>query len=120
MLASTLKLLRPLLLCPYFLACQSAISDARSAFDEARYADAAVAFRKVRSAELAPDERARLNLYSGLTELALGNLALALPKLSAARAWAELYPDDLSPSEKGRLLSAWDAIGRMPGESLQR
>ncbi len=100
-------------------ACQGPMSSGLVAFHESRYPDAAQDLRQVDEASLSEDERARLALYLGLTELSLGNQRRAMVALERARCDLERRPDSLSPSERGRLGSAWRSLGRMPGERLQ-
>jgi hypothetical protein len=100
--------------------CQGPLAAGIQAFDEARYPDAAVELRGLERGRLSERESSQLALYRGLSELAMGNLDVALPQLQYVRCALERQPSLLSVQERGRLASAWRAVGRMPGESLTR
>jgi hypothetical protein len=92
--------------------------DAMNAFDEGRYPDAVGDFRR---AELnfvgwSAHERARYALYRGLCHLAVGDARETDRWLGYAKAAMDRDPALFSYAEQGRLLAAWRAIGRMPGE----
>lgn len=94
------------------------LAGAVGSFDEARYAEAARAFR-----ELEPElggfsrqERARYALYRGLTHLALGDSRPAERWLVYAKAASERDPELLDGIELRRLRAAWYSMGRMPGD----
>ena len=110
------RLFRPLLLWIAVTAiaisatgCQGPLSSGLKAFDESR---------QVEEGQLSGDDRTRWALYTGLTELSLGNQRRALVALQKARCGLQRIPESLSPSERGRLDSAWRSLGRMPGEAL--
>ncbi len=100
------------------LACQGPFSSGLRAFEESRYPDAARELRRVDPTDLSPDERTRLALYAGLTELSLGNQQHAIARLQEARCGVMRAPESLTHAEYGRLSSAWQSLGRMPGEPL--
>jgi hypothetical protein len=100
------------------LGCQGPLSGGIRAFEESRFVEAASELRAAHPDSLDRDELARWALYLGLSELALGNLHNALPRLCSARAVLERHPDALSLSERGALESAWRALGKMPAEAL--
>jgi len=111
-------MLRCLLLCALLCSCQSALSASLSAFDEARYAEAAREFRVAAQETLTEEERARFELYAGLNDLALGNQRRAVGHLTRARQLLETAPELFSAEEQGRLLTAWGSLGRLPGQAL--
>lgn len=98
--------------------CQGPFGAGLQAFDEARYPEAAAELRTVDQRSLDQRERTRLALYLGLSELALGNLHRARPRLQEARCGVVRDPDALRPSERGRLDAAWHSVGVMPGEAV--
>jgi hypothetical protein len=100
------------------LGCSSPLEEARTSFDEARYPDAVAEFRALRP-QLGQLERPQLfeyALYRGLSHLALGDAAPASRWLTVAKRLWEESPRLASADERGRLLAAWAAMGRMPGE----
>lgn len=98
--------------------CHSPLSEGVAAFEQARYPDAASHLRSVEPGQLSEAQRARLALYAGLTELALGNLDRAARQLSRAECQLFADPSALSRTERGRLESAWRSVGKMPGQAL--
>lgn len=98
--------------------CQGPLGAGLHAFDEARYPQAAAELRAIDEQSLDARERTRLALYLGLTELALGNLHRARPRLQEARCGLVRDPDVLAASERGRLEAAWQSVGVMPGETV--
>jgi hypothetical protein len=99
--------------------CQSPLSASIEAYGQARYPDAAEGLRAVDEGALGAAQRARFELFSGLNDLALGNLAPAACHLSRARAMLERRPSVLDANDQARLFAAWRALGRRPGELLQ-
>jgi hypothetical protein len=89
-----------------------------TAFEEGRHPDAVAAFRglEAESREWPTDERARYALYRGLTHLACGDVRAADRWLSDAKYSWERDPGVFDAEERGRMLSAWRSMGRMPGE----
>ena len=88
------------------------------AFHEGRYPAAAAALRdlETEARSFSPADRARYALYRGLTHLALGDAGAADRWLTAAKRSADDHPGWFDDREHGALLSAWRAMGRMPGE----
>lgn len=99
------------------LGCQSALGGGIGAFHHADYPSAARSFRRAAS-DLSADDAGRFHLYTGLTHLALGNAKLAVVHLTQARRTADAEPGYFTTLEHARLLSAWGAMGRMPGQPL--
>jgi hypothetical protein len=98
--------------------CASPLTEARHAYDEARYPDAVSEF-----AALTPDlprldqrELFQYALYRGLSHLALGDSAPAERWLTLAKRMADQAPRLATPSERGRLISARSAMGHAPGD----
>jgi hypothetical protein len=106
------------LLAGWAIGCQGPLGAGRLAFEESRYPDAVAQLRRLDPSELAADERARWALYLGLSELSLGNLQRAIPRLSDAQCRLQADPSSLTPAERGQLSSAWLSLGKMPGEPL--
>ncbi len=98
--------------------CNTTLGSAREAYEQARYADAIALYRSVDSDALGASQRARWQLYAGLSELSLGNLQSAVAYLSQARCALQYDDRVLDDVERGRLAAAWMSIGRMPSESL--
>lgn len=98
--------------------CSAPLTDARTSFDEARYPDAVAEYRALRPAipELTRAELFEYALYRGLSHLALGDAAPAQHWLLVAKRLSEESPALATPEEQGRLLSAWRAMGHMPGD----
>ena len=98
--------------------CSSPVSEARTSFDEARYPDAVAQYRALRPQlpQLAPPELFDYALYRGLSHLALGDAAPASQWLTVAKRLWEESPELADADERGRLLAAWAAMGRMPGD----
>jgi hypothetical protein len=108
--------------CPLALlvcaACGSPLAEARTCFDEGRYPDAIARYRALSPSPsaLPRPELFEYALYRGLSHLALGDAAPAEKWLTLAKRLADASPELASPEQHGRLLSAWRAMGRMPGE----
>lgn len=99
-------------------ACQSALGSAVNAFHHADYPMAAREFRAAAAFGVESEDVARFDLYVGLTHLALGNAHLAARHLERARRVLDTDPDYFSKPERARLMSAWRALGKMPGQPL--
>lgn len=99
-------------------ACGGAMGKAMTAFEEGRHPDAVAQFRALEtdSREWPEDERARYALYRGLTHLSCGDVRAADRWLSHAKRTWERNPSVFDDEERGRMLSAWRSMGRMPGE----
>ena len=98
-------------------ACAGRLAAAEDAFEEARYPDALRELRKLRDrGTWSAEEHARYALYRGLTHLSLGDARPASLWLGRAHAALEHDAGVFDDGERGRLLSAWRAMGRMPGE----
>jgi hypothetical protein len=100
------------------LGCSSPLSEARTSFDEARYPDAVAEYRALRRqvAALPRPQLFEYALYRGLSHLALGDAQPASHWLTVAKRLWEQSPGLANAEQRGRLLSAWAAMGRMPGE----
>jgi hypothetical protein len=98
--------------------CASPLTEARHCFDEARYPDAVAAYRALASEVPALDapELFEYSLYRGLSHLALGDAVPAERWLLLAKRLTESAPGLASEEQQGRLLSAWRAMGHMPGD----
>ena len=111
---------RPLLLLPvlFALGCGSALGSALEDFEAGRHPEAAQRLRTLEATlpELEPDQRLRYVLYRGLNELALGDARNAERWLGPLKRLLDREPLALTSAERGRLLSAWRSLGRMPGE----
>jgi len=110
--------LRLALVATLVFGCSSPLTAARTSFDEARYPDAVAEYRA-----LAPDvpgfthpELFDYALYRGLSHLALGDAAPAEHWLLVAKRLSERSPTLATAEQLGRLLSAWRAMGHMPGD----
>lgn len=99
--------------------CQSALGAGVEAFHHADYPTAARSFREA-TPEVSAHDAGRYHLYTGLTHLALGNAALAIVHLTQARQSADTDASYFTSDERARLSSAWQAMGKMPGQSLAR
>jgi hypothetical protein len=88
------------------------------AFHEGRLPAAAAELRRLEPTfgQLEARDQARYALYRGLVELGLGNAAVADAWLGFAKRSDARDPGCFTPHERGQLLSAWRASGRMPGE----
>lgn len=106
-----------LLACP-LVGCQSALGGGMAAFHHADYPLAARELREASRGGVDSDDAGRYELYSGLTHLALGNSDLAVVHLTQARQVLDRDSEYFSTGERARLMSAWRALGRMPGQSL--
>ena len=98
--------------------CASPLTPARQAFDEARYPDAVAEYCALRAEvpQLSRPELFEYALYRGLSQLALGDARPAEHWLLVAKRLTEESPELASPEAQGRLLSAWRAMGHMPGD----
>lgn len=99
-------------------ACSGSLDEGKTAFQEARYADAAAAFRVVETEPRDGCTQAQYELYAGLNHLALGNRSLAARHLQRARDALETHPQVFTAEEQGRLFRAWRSLGRLPGQPL--
>jgi hypothetical protein len=100
------------------MGCSSPLTEARTSFDEARYPDAVAEYRALRP-EAATWDRALLfdyALYRGLSHLASGDAKPAEHWLTLAKRLSEQSPGLASREDAGRLMSAWRAMGYMPGD----
>jgi hypothetical protein len=98
--------------------CASPLTEARHSFDEARYPDAVAAYRAL-GREVSGFEGPELfeyALYRGLSHLALGDAVPAQRWLLFAKRLSESSPGLATREQEGRLLSAWRAMGHMPGD----
>jgi hypothetical protein len=89
---------------------------ARGAFREGRLPEAARTLRalEAESAAFPPAERARYALYRGLTQLGLGDAALAERFLTEAAALEARHPGSLARAELGALDAARRSMGLTP------
>jgi hypothetical protein len=116
--APSVGLLGVLILAANSFGCTGRMSRALHAFDEARYPDTLHELREL-GAEVdgwSRGEQARYALYRGLSHLSLGDVRAADVWLGRAKA---AYDEDFGvfdEAERGALISAWRAMGRMPGE----
>jgi hypothetical protein len=99
--------------------CQGSLRAGIDAFHHADYPLAAREFRAAAASAAAEQDSARFNLYAGLTHLALGNSRLAIAHLTQAQQRMLTRPSSFTKDERARLMSAWRALGKMPGEPLQ-
>jgi hypothetical protein len=99
-------------------ACATPLSEARESFAEARYPDAVARYRALapRVGQMPERELFEYALYRGLSHLALGDAAAAQRWLTVAKRVSETSPALATSDEHGRLLSAWRAMGHMPGD----
>jgi len=110
--------LRLALIATLVLGCSSPLTAARTSFDEARYPDAVAEYRAL-GPELrgfSSPELFEYALYRGLSHLALGDAVPAEHWLLVAKRLSEESPALATAEEQGRLLSAWRAMGHMPGD----
>jgi len=99
-------------------ACSAPLAAGIRNYDTGRYPEA---LQTLRAAEhqracLSATGRVRYALYRGLAELALGNVCPAHRWLSLTQLAVRENPGLLSRSDRGRLASAWNSLGRMPGQ----
>lgn len=89
-----------------------------TALAEARYPDALVELRalEARAGRRPPRWQAHYALERGLAHLAVGDAASADRWLTQAWAWRERDATLYDEVDTSRLLTAWRAMGRMPGE----
>lgn len=106
----------PLLL---LTSCQSALGSGMEAYHHADYPSAARDLRKAEAQGVDAEDAPRYDLYAGLTHLALGNADRAVVHLGRARIALDAHPTYFSVAERARLQSAWRALGRMPGQTLE-
>lgn len=99
-------------------ACHSALGGGINAFHHADYPLAARELRAAAKLGVGTDDTARYDLYAGLTHLALGDAVMAIVHLTRARATLDAEPEYFSKAERARLMSAWQALGKMPGQAL--
>jgi hypothetical protein len=99
-------------------ACGGAYRRGLGAFDEGRYPDAVGDFRRAEAdfADWSEPKRIRYALYRGLSHLAVGDARETDRWLGYAKAAYDRDPALFTDEERGRLLAAWRAVGRMPGE----
>jgi hypothetical protein len=107
-------------LCLIANGCQSALGGGIEAYNHADYPRAARELRGVTIAGVDHEDAPRHALYAGLTHLALGNTDGAIAHLSRARITLDTNPTYFSNTERARLLGAWRALGKMPGQPLER
>jgi hypothetical protein len=95
-------------------ACASFRDDPASLLDRGRYGEALDELRAdEREADrYSPDRRARYALYRGLTHLALGDAPETDRWLTEAKSRFDADPRCLSASDAGRLIDAWQSLGR--------
>jgi hypothetical protein len=100
------------------IGCASPLTEARTSFDEGRYPDAVAEYRALApgAAQLPRPELFDYALYRGLSHLALGDSAPAQKWLTLAKRLSDGTPGLATAEQEGRLLAAWRAMGRMPGE----
>ena len=110
--------LRLVVLPALIFGCSSPLTEARTSYDEARYPDAVAQFRAIRpsAGRLSPEDLFEYALYRGLSHLALGDAVPAERWLLVAKRLSEKSPGVASADQEGRLLSAWRAMGHMPGD----
>jgi len=98
--------------------CAGPLGRAEQAFDEGRYPDAVSDLRRLEPevSDWSEKRQARYALTRGLTHLACGDSRQALRWLSDAKRRFEADPSVFDAKERGRLLSAWRAMGLMPTE----
>jgi hypothetical protein len=98
--------------------CGGAYRQGLGAFDEGRYPDAVGEFRRAEAdfSGWSEAKRIRYALYRGLSHLAVGDARETERWLGYAKASFDRHPGAFTDEERGRLLAAWRAIGRMPGE----
>jgi hypothetical protein len=103
-------------------ACGGAYRMGLGAFDEGRYPDAVGEFRRAEPefSHWSESRRIRYALYRGLSHLAVGDARETDRWLGYAKAAFDHRPELFTHEERGRLLSAWRAIGRMPGEPARQ
>lgn len=100
------------------VSCSSPFTEARTSFDEGRYPDAAAAYRSLepQARSLPRPELFDYALHRGLAHLALGDAVAAQRWLTVAKRLSDESPELPTSDQQGRLLSAWRAMGHMPGE----
>ncbi|MGE0323335.1 MAG: hypothetical protein AB7K71_05685 [Polyangiaceae bacterium] len=97
--------------------CRSGWELGRDHYRDARYPDALHEFSAAEAdyPELSRSEQAHYALYRGLSYLAVGDAVRADGWLSIAKRELDTRPDTFTPDERGRLVAAWQSMGRMPG-----
>lgn len=110
--------LRLAVLAALIFGCSSPLTEARTSFDEARYPDAVAEYRALTTSvpALGRPELFEYALYRGLSHLALGDSRPAQRWLLLAKRLSEESPSLATADQAGRLLSAWRAMGHMPGD----
>jgi hypothetical protein len=110
--------MRPLWLALLLPCCSTPLDEARTAFDEARYPDAAAQYRALAPTvpRLAATELFEYSLYRGLSHLALGDSVPAQKWLTLAKRMSERSPGLATSEQQGRLMAAWRSMGFMPGD----
>ena len=100
------------------LGCCPRWSRARTALEEARYADALIELRKLESLAQGRSSRwqARYALERGVAHLALGDAEQAQYWLHRAWVWHDTDPSLYDTTELRRLIVAWGSLGHMPGD----
>lgn len=106
------------LLCLAVGACGGTLNTAVDAYHHADYPHAARAFRQLSRQGVPSEDGGRFHLYCGLNHLALGNAQLAIVHLTHARTTLDHDVTYFSVEERARLMTAWRALGRMPGQPL--
>lgn len=98
--------------------CASPLTEAKDAFDSARYPEAIAEYRALapQVSRLPPGELFHYALYRGLSHLALGDARPAERWLTLAKRLADSSPALASAGDRGRLMSAWRSMGHMPGD----
>ncbi|MCA9626148.1 MAG: hypothetical protein KC766_00720 [Myxococcales bacterium] len=115
---SSLRLLVPLVALAACLAgCRSGWELGRDHYRDARYPDALAEFSEAEAEypDLPRQDQAHYALYRGLSYLAVGDAVRADAWLSIAKRELDTHPETFSPEERGRLITAWQSMGRMPG-----
>ncbi len=104
-------------LCAFVSGCRSSWELGRDHYKDARYPDALaeLADAEAEYPELCREERAHYALYRGLSYLAVGDAVRADGWLSIAKRELDTHPETFDPEERGRLITAWQSMGRMPG-----
>lgn len=98
--------------------CHSSFDGGVAAFHHADYPRAARELRDAAVEGVPEADEPRYDLYVGLTHLALGNAGPAVIHLRRARARLDRDPTYFSLAERARIFSAWQSLGKMPGEDL--
>ena len=112
-----MRLLGLCLACAALSGCRTGRELGRAYYQGARYPDALAEFSRAEAdyPELSQEERAHYALYRGLSYLAVGDATRADGWLSIAKRELDTHPETFNAEERGRLLAAWQSMGRMPG-----